>query len=665
MLEDWKRRMEIGAKLDANTPFLIEENKKIMEHYFPGVLAEGGINWDVLKAYLGFAEADSRERYHFTWPGKMLARQSAYKPTSATLLPQRDKSVDWDTTQNIYIEGDNFEVLKLLQKSYYRKVKMIYIDPPYNTGKDFVYKDDHSQPLKKYLELTGQVDGEGAKMTANTEKDGRFHSNWLNMIYPRLLLARNLLRDDGVVFISIDDHEQANLKKVCDEIFGEYNFITQMIWNSSTGGGIRPKYVSISHQSILCYARNLGKLPKFFAPLSKEAIEQYNCKDARGRYREKDFAWKTNSENENQRYGIVAPDGEILYPAQGYLYRFIEETFNEAKENDMVVFKKTETSPLINQNGNKAGWNIYIKKYLGNGTGAPISVIPRSLVGINNEGTSELEEMMGKRVFSNPKNIRLLRYLMSFGSDNESIILDFFSGSSSTAHALMEQNIIDGGTRRYILVQLPEKLDDMLSVASTRSEKQTINNAIKFCEEEGLPKTIASIGEERIRRAAAKLKEEHPEAVFDGGFRVYSLAASNLVPWEELMNQEDLPVGAIQEALRDSYVNLVPGRSKEDLLTEVLLKMGLDLTAPMSEVSFGDNTIYEVGAGLLYICLDDRIPLEVAEKIAELASHTEGISRDYCRVVFLDLGFEDIEVKLNALEVLKGAGLTADRFVSV
>ena len=306
---------------------------------------------------------------------------------------------------------------------------MIYIDPPYNTGSDFVYNDDFKQSTDEYLEDSGQFDEDGNRLEKNLESNGRFHTDWLNMIYPRLKLARNLLSDDGVIVISIDDNEDSNLKKCCNEIFGEKNLVNCFIWNCSTAGGIRPKFASKTHEYILVYAKNKTLLNTIFAPLSSDAIKMYTQKDDRGKYRDKDFVFKNKATNKNQIYGITCPDGQVVYPKEGYIYRYIRSSFDEALQNNMVTFKKSKNSPLVDINGVKADWNVYIKKYLGKATGAPSTLIPKEMMSIYNVGTQTVQNLFeGTRVFENVKPVDVIRYLINMLASDSGLVLDFFSG---------------------------------------------------------------------------------------------------------------------------------------------------------------------------------------------------------------------------------------------
>lgn len=450
------------------------------------------VDFEALRRLLGDDVVDGDgECYRFTWVGKNEAKAEAARPTDKTLRPVPEDSVDWDNTKNIYIEGDNLEVLKLLQRSYLGKVKMIYIDPPYNTGNDFVYDDDFSRTEKAEDLAAGNVDELGLRYRKNTDSNGKFHSDWCSMIYPRLLVARTLLSDDGVIFISIDDNEQENLKKICNEVFGESNFINCFIWNCSTAGGIRPKFASKTHEYILCFAKQIDKLDIFYAPLSNEAKKMYTQKDLNGLYRDKDFVFKNKSTNLNQKYFIKCPDGELVKPKDGYIYRFIKSRFEEALKENLVTFKKTDTGPLITEKGGQAHWNIYIKKYLGNAMGAPSTLIPKEMMSIYNVGTQCVQSLFdGVRVFENVKPVDVLTYILKMTTKNSDMVLDFFSGSSTTAHAVMQLNAEDGGNRNFIMVQLPELTDE-----NSEAYKAGYKN-------------ICEIGKERIRRAGKKILDE-------------------------------------------------------------------------------------------------------------------------------------------------------------
>lgn len=444
------------------------------------------------------------EQFEFSWPGKRAAIDLARQPTRVALHPLMDQSVRWESTKNLFVEGDNLDALKLLAGQFRGQVKMIYIDPPYNTGKDFVYHDKFAAAKPRHRTPQGDVANSGVNGAANSAavesnvESSRRHAAWLNMITPRLLLARPLLQPDGLIFVSIDDNEVHNLKLVMNEIFGEENLVAQFVWHSSTAGGIRARYVNRNHEYTLCYAHTLGAVEKLYAPLSAEAIKHYNRKDARGRYREKDFAWITRSDNPNQRYLIECPDGSFVQPRDGYLFRYVRSRFEQVLAEDMVVFKETKTSPLIDEAGKQACWNIYIKKYLGDATGAPSSLVPKSLVGISNNGTSEIKELFGATVFNNAKPTQYLRYFLEIGLGPDDLLLDFFAGSCSSAHAVLAMNAEKGGECRFIMVQQPE-----LTPADSAAAKAGFG-------------TIAEIGKERIRRVIGQMEQNER-----AGFRVY------------------------------------------------------------------------------------------------------------------------------------------------
>ena len=576
------------------------------------------------------------EHYEFTWPGKKKSIQEANIQISKTIRPCIEDSKDWQNTKNLYIEGDNLEALKILQESYLEKIDIIYIDPPYNTGKDFLYKDDFSQSSAEYSDSISQNNESGEKLFKNTESNGKFHSDWCSMIYPRLLLARTLLADGGLIFISIDDNEQGNLKKISDEVFGEHNCVNTFIWNCSTAGGIRPKFASKTHEYVLCYAKNINSLPSFWANLSTEALKLYKKRDAKGIYREKDFIFRNKSSNQNQKYVIECPDGELVKPKDGYIYRFIKSQYENALRGGLVVFKKTKTGPLIKQDGGQSNWNIYIKKYLKEGKGAPSTLIPKEvtdftllpkkITGMYNEGTSCLQKIFNdKRVFENVKTIGLLSYLLNLSCNKNAVILDFFSGSATTAHAVMQLNAEDGGNRQFIMVQLPEKCDE-------KSEAFKAGY-----------KNICEIGKERIRRAGEQIKKDHLEAKVDIGFRVFKVDSSNMK--DVYYNPELLT----QELLSSLESNIKEDRSDLDLLFGCILDLGLTLEKEVKEETIGDTKVYiynddEKEGPDLIACFADNITEDVITAIAK---------RNPLKAVFKDSSFENSPSKINLFELFK------------
>ena len=584
------------------------------------------MNFDALRQLLGDNAVDeSRETYEFRWVGKDAAKSEAARAIDKTLRPVVEDSVDWDTTNNLYIEGDNLEVLKLLQRSYMGKVKMIYIDPPYNTGNDFVYHDYFAMSSDEYDEASGATDDLGNKYFKHTETSGRFHSDWCNMIYPRLMVARSLLSEDGVILISIDDSENHNILEICNEIFGEKNKIATLIWNCSTAGGIRPKHTSKTHEYAHVYAKDIEKIPTLYAPLSSDAIKMYNEKDEKGLYRCKEFVFKNKSTNINQKYEITCPDGEIVIPMEGYIYRFIPETFKKAQRDGLVVFKETKKSAsLLTKEGVPSRWNIFIKKYFGDGLGCPSTSLPKDVIGMYNKGTQDVQVLFdSNRVFENVKPVSLIKYLLFVFSSNKSLILDFFSGSATTAHAVMQLNAEDGGNRKFIMVQLPE-----LTAEDSEAYKAGYDN-------------ICEIGEERIRRAGEKIKEENPEVAdtLDTGFRIFYVDDSNFNPGVKASpneyNQQQLDLFAN---------NIKTDRTDLDLLFGSILAWGLQLDLPMETEKVDGCKIYTVNDGDLVACFAEKVNDKVIEAMAE---------KEPLRVLFRDSCFDSDDKKINIFETFK------------
>ena len=585
---------------------LADENFKKLKELFPNAVTETidengdvvrAIDKDVLRQEINAQIIEGpEERYQFTWPGKRESIRLAATPIAAALRPCREESVNFDTTENVYIEGDNLDVLKLLRETYIGMVNMIYIDPPYNTGNDFIYDDDFAEDTDEFLLRDNQYDDQGNRLIQNTDSNGRFHTDWLNMIYPRLKVAKDLLHNNGVVFISIDDNEYENLKKVCDEVFGPFNLVNVFIWNCSTAGGIRPKFASKTHEYILCYAKDKDSLPMFFAPLSEDAIKMYTQTNEKGRYRDKDFVFKNKSTNPNQKYLIECPDGEKVQPKPGYIYRFIRERFNDALKEGLVTFKRTETGPLVTQDGRQAHWNIYIKKYLGDAMGAPSSLIPKEMMSIYNVGTQCVQQLFdNKRVFDNAKPVDVITYLSNMASDKNSIIMDFFSGSATTAHAVMQLNAEDGGKRKYIMVQIPEHCSE-----DSEAFKAGYKN-------------ICEIGKERIRRAGKKIKEENllTAANLDIGFRVFKLDSSNMK--DVYYSPSETP----QKDLLGRVDNIKQDRTPEDLLFQVMLEFGIPLSSKIKESVIAGKKVFNVEDNYLIACFDDAITEEAITAIAK------------------------------------------------
>lgn len=618
-------------KLTGESMNITEENLKAMQQLFPEAFEEGKIDFDVLRQLLGDFVDDEQERYSFKWNGKGKALRLSQTPSMGTLRPCKEESKDWDNTENLYIEGDNLEVLKLLQKSYYGKVKMIYIDPPYNTGGDFVYKDNFHDNIQNYKEVTGQVDGEGNKIDTNTESNGRFHTDWLNMMYPRLRLARNLLTDDGVIFISIDDNEQENLKRICDEVFGEENYITPIIWERAFAPKNDAKHFSSNHDYINVFAKNIDDFTVGKLPRTREANARYKNpdNDPKGPWAPDNMTVKTYTAAYD--YPITTPNGNMVRPASGRCWFTNKERMNQLIKEGRVWF------------GEDGGNMPRLKRYLCDVQQGmtPITVWKYSDVGHNQEGRQEVKKIFeGKGYFDSPKPQRLLHRILTIANLNENdIVLDFFSGSATTAHAVMQLNAEDGGHRKFIMAQLPEPTDG-------KSEAYKAGY-----------KNICEIGKERIRRAGEKIKADAGEkaADLDIGFKVFKLDSSNLQKWNP---QPDDLVMTLQQATD----NFLPDRTEQDVLYEIMLKMGLDLTCQIEEEQAAGETVYIIGGGALMICLGQNITTTVAEAVVKLHEEYES---ELWQVVFRDTGFASDMDKTNVKETLKAAGLDEDSFVCV
>ena len=555
------------------------------------------IDFEKLKQNLSDSVISERaERYQFTWPDKSKAILLANSPINATLRPCREDSVDFDNTQNLYIEGDNLDVLKCLKETYLHKVKMIYIDPPYNTGNDFVYEDDFAQSSEEYLANSGQFDEQGNRMFTNAESNGRFHTDWLNMIYPRLKVARDLLTDDGVIFISIDDNEVENLRKVCDEVFGEQNFIATLIWERAFAPKNDAKFISSSHDYIVMCAKRIENFKIGRLERTQEANARYSNpdNDPRGVWTSGDMLVKTY--NKSCDYPITTPSGKIVNPVPGRCWRFSEESFLEKVKDNRIWF------------GPEGNGVPRVKRFLSElkfeGM-APTSILFHKEVGHSQEGSKEVTALFGdKGVFDGPKPVRLLQRLLTLANlDDNSIILDFFSGSASTAHAVMKMNAEKQKHCPFIMVQLPEHI----------SEKK---------KEQGY-ETVCEIGKERIRRAGKKIKEESPLTTqdLDTGFRVLKLDSTNM---------QDIyysPKDISQADLFSQVDNVKPDRTGEDLLFQVMLELGATLDSKIETTTVAGKTIYNVAEGYLVACFDPNVTDEVVKAIAQMLP-TYAVLRD-------------------------------------
>ena len=634
-------------KITANSPEaqsadLIAANIARLKALFPELVSEdkngAAINVDVLKALVGDATvSDADEKYGLNWYGKRAARQLALTPSTGTLRPCPEESVDWDSTQNLMIEGDNLEVLKLLQKSYAGKVKLIYIDPPYNTGKDFVYPDNYQDNIKNYLELTGQIEG-GQKISSNTESNGRFHTDWLNMMYPRLKLARNLLREDGSLFLTISDTEVAKIRSIGDEIFGEENFVANVVWQKKYAVANDDPGIGIMHDHILVY-RKSAAFVRGLLPRTEEQNARYSNpdNDPNGSWTSGEYvSSKSKDERPTLWYPIRHPrTGAEVWPEEHAVWRYSQEKHKEIEKEGRLYWGP-----------NQSYQKPRLKRYLNE---VQQGIVPPTWwtfedCGHNDEAQKEISALLDRKVFSTPKPLRLIQRILTIAAPKDAIILDFFAGSGSTAHAVLKTNIEDHGYRRYIMVQLPEPL------SLDNSDQKT---AAEFCDKLGKPRTIAEITKERLRRAGDKLKAENPDWQGDTGFRVFKLDTSNIRAWNP--QPENL-----QDALLDYQNNLRAGRSETDVLYELLLKLGLDLCVPIETRDIANLTVYAVGGGVLLACLAEAISREQAEPLALgiAAWHKELAPAGDSTCVFRDNAFADDAAKTNLSAILEQHGIS-------
>lgn len=649
-------------EVDSKSMDIVADNVSKLKELFPEVFTEGKVDFDSLKEVLGSYIDGREERYSFTWNGKSKARMLAQTPSTGTLRPCKEESVDWDTTQNLFIEGDNLEVLKLLQKSYHKKVKMIYIDPPYNTGKDFVYKDNFKDNIRNYKEITGQVDGEGRNLSNNPETSGRYHTDWLNMMYPRLKLARNLLKDNGVIFISIDDNELFNLSKICDEIFGEENYVGLLSIENNPKGRKNSKFVSVSNDYCLIYAKE--KESAFFVENIPKGIDDMVL-DEDGNYihgsgkrvlvgensfnnfvtdRTSDKHYSVYYSQADQKIEIIKEedlnnfDRNLVEKGfERYISsrngKFIENTYSKSKLMELYLAGALEfkSGKIFEKNFSST---IRIKSMVVNRSYDAVVDNDRVRFKIDVKTTSAgtyLKDILGSgdSLFDAPKNVGLIKLLATLFDEKDFLVVDFFAGSGTVADALMQQNSLDKGARRYVLVQLPE-------ICGDKSEAYKAGY-----------KTISEISKERIRRVAAKIKAENPDYQGDLGFKVFKLDSTNIKPWE-------LDFDLTEQDLVNQISNIKNDRNEEDVLYEVLLKYGLDLSLPITEHSVAGHKVFDIGMGALMICLSDDITLDVVEGIAKLKDE---LKPEIMRVVFKDAGFADDVVKTNAVQILKQVGI--------
>lgn len=601
-----------------------EVNKEKLKSVFPECFAEGKLDIDKLLNLCGEYIDNDFEKYKFEWKGKSECYRIAGKRSTGTLRPCKEESVNFDTTNNLYIEGDNLEVLKLLQTAYYRKVKMIYIDPPYNTGNDFVYEDDFKDPIAKYKEVTQQT------TKSNPETMGRYHTNWLNMMYPRLRLASNLLRDDGVIFISIDETEMHNLKKLCDEIFGEENFVADFVWHNKRGGGNDAKFVAVEHEYVVMYAKNVRELSELFVPYSPQYLLRYKEEDEQGKYFWDTFKRKSGK----QYYPIACPDGTVLqYDDLGNPISWLrsESRFKEdLAKGDIRIIKI------------KDNWSVQFKQRLPEGKKPRTIFLEESIFenqGTTADGSRETLEHIGKNVFDNPKPTELIKHLISFNTSENDIILDFFAGSGTTAEAVMKLNIEDNSRRKFIVVQLPA------IISEDNSNSKTAKAALEFLADIKKTNNLCEISKERIRRAGKKIAEQNSSV--DVGFKVFKLDSSNLIKWDSTPTED---VEELQKRLALLNETIKPERNELDVVYEAMLKLGIKLDIPVKDINVNDKKAYLIEDNNAYtlICLDygsDGINADDMKTMCEEYKPT--------RVVASEQAFKDDIALSNAHYILR------------
>lgn len=683
-------------KLDAESPEtksadIISGNVEVLKSLFPDAFTEGKIDFEVLKQLLGGAVDEREEKYGLNWHGKRRARQIALTPSTGTLLPCPEESVDWDTTHNLMIEGDNLEVLKLLQKSYAGKVKMIYIDPPYNTGKDFVYPDDFRNNIKNYLELTAQVESD-RKISSNTEASGRFHTDWLNMMLPRLRLARSLLREDGVIAVSIDDAEIANLRNILSEVFGIENFIANITWEK--GRKNDAKLFSAGHEYLVIFAKSLSSLreagvvwreekpgareiwekylelraqhqtderaierglQQWYSDLPKghpsKKWSRYKRVDRNGPWRDRDISWPGGG---GPKYEVMHPITKLpcAIPEAGWRYAQPEEMQRQIKlglvefrdDHTEPPFRKAHIRPIPDELENESEVDADESSDEGSEEFAN-QVRSTYFYKQSQVSVKEMRALMGEKVFNNPKDCEELARLFDYctSADRDALFLDFFAGSGTSGEAAWRLNARDAGQRRWIMVQLPEPLDP------TKKEQKL---AAKFCGSIQKSLTIAELTKERLRRAGAKVKADNPLFVGDIGFRVFRLAPSNIRAWEP--DASDL-----EDSLLKNAEHLVQGRKERDVLYELLLKLGLDLCVPIETKTMAGKTVHSIGGGTLIVCLADGLTKGVVEELANgIVDWRKALAPAVdTRVVFKDTGFADDIAKTNMAAILNQAGI--------
>ena len=628
---------------ETHSEDLTANNLERLKTLFPEAFTEGKVDFEVLRQLLGGAVDESEEKYGLNWHGKRRARQLALTPSTGTLRPCPEDSIDWDTTQNVMIEGDNLEVLKILQKSYAGKVKLIYIDPPYNTGKDFIYPDDYRYGIRNYLELTGQIDSNGRKVSSNSDSSGRFHTAWLNMMYPRLRVCRTLLKHNGLLFISVDDTEAHNCRLICNDVFGEECFVgfVSRVTGTPTGGGNKALVGEIDY--LLAFSRSPNATIEG-VNFTDEDAQIYSKEDGKGRYLTRTIRRTGGEDRREDRpsmyYALAAPDGTQIYPVgpTGYESRWIcgPERFRELDEDGLIEWAK------VNKDGSEH-WQVYQRFYLEGRVKQPSNFWSR-LEG-NKKATRDLRAMFdGEKVFTFPKPVGLIQHIVQLsGLSDDDIVIDFFAGSGTTAHAVMAQNATDDINRRFMLVQLPEPLDENARDQATGAA---------FCRQNDRPQNIAELTKERLRRSADQVRKSNPRHQGDFGFRVFKLDTSNIRAWDPAPDD-------LEGALLASLDHLEPGRTEPDILYELLLKLGIDLCAPIETRAIAGKSVQSIGTGTLITCLNKEISRDDVEPLAlGIADWHDALApAGESTIVFRDSAFSDDVAKTNLAAMLEQRGL--------
>lgn len=620
-------------KLKMHSPDLTQDNIDKIRAIFPGCVTEAAnedgkirlaVDFDQLRQELSDSIVEgSQERYHLNWPGKREALITANAPIAKTLRPCREESVDFDTTQNLFIEGDNLEALKLLQETYLGKVKMIYIDPPYNTGNDFVYDDDFSESNEEFLKRSAQRDNAGNRMVANTLANGRFHSDWLSMLYPRLKLARNILSESGVIFVSINDKEVSSLKSVCDEVFGSDKFISCFVWKSRQNKDNRnTTNASVDHEYVLCYG------DKISGEVRKTTQYSNEDNDSRGPWTSANMVGiATADRRPNLHYDLIHPETMINYGCPDMGWRYEPNTMAKLIKEDRILWPASKDG--------RPRRKAFLEELKSEVTGFS-SVIGSGIY--TRTGTADIEELFGVRIFDFPKPVELMKILIAQGSPDEGIIVDFFAGSGATSHSVFAKNAEDGLNRQMITVQLAESLDPANPNQKTAAD---------FCETNGFPQVISELTKERIRRAGKKIIEGkcHPDWNKDVGFRVLKIDSSNMADVFYTPDDTD------QAGLFDLVDNIKPDRTPEDLLFQVLLDWGVDLTLPVIRETIMGKTVFFVAGTALCACFDSGITDDLVKTLA---------ARTPMRIVFRDTAFKDDAAKINAGQIFKALSPATD-----